>query len=274
MKVLLVGHGRWGSLLRDRLDEKLGVDNVLVVDEQQGRLPPDHVCALDYRELHMLFGGEIEAVVVATLPWQHYEIALDALQRGKHVLVEKPLTMDLSQAKILQEAAALRGLTLMTDDTWQYASTTRELIDCRLEHDVVEFEWDNPREETPRGGILWTQGPHPVSLMLALMGGKPETVIGTIEPRLVNVYYGYGPGRGAQVKMSWDIEKARRISWWAMESGDRRPHALDADKLPESEDPVSNMLDKFLGSLQKPWVDQRAIDVVEVLSWSQSQLSS
>ena len=281
MKVLLVGHGRWGSLLRERLDAKLGVENVWVADAQEDRLPKGHIVSTNYLELIGSPRDGADGVVVATLPWQHYEIALEAFQRGKHVLVEKPLTMDVSQAKILQHAAAVRGLTLMTDDTWQYASSTRGLIDSGWEGQDLLISWSNPHPgEAPRGGILWTQGPHPISVMMSLLGGKPKLVEGGIDPRRVNLKYTFPDGRTAEVHMAWDVyNKVREITWRHGTPGRPVPDgagfvSMNAQLLSPGEDPVSNMLDKFLRSLKKPWVDDRAVDVVEVLEWSQSQINA
>lgn len=66
----------------------------------------------DYRELLRL--PELEAVVIATPDFAHHELALAAIQAGKHVLIEKPLTTDLAQADRLVAAVRQAGITGMT----------------------------------------------------------------------------------------------------------------------------------------------------------------
>jgi predicted dehydrogenase len=62
----------------------------------------------DYREI--LADSSIDAVHVCTPNAQHYEMAKDALQAGKHVLCEKPLSTSVQQAEELVSLAAQKGL--------------------------------------------------------------------------------------------------------------------------------------------------------------------
>lgn len=60
----------------------------------------------------LLADPSIEAVLVATPTAMHFEHASLAIAAGKHVMVEKPIALDLPQSRQLQAAAAARGLTL------------------------------------------------------------------------------------------------------------------------------------------------------------------
>jgi len=66
-----------------------------------------------YYEDYMTFLDEIDAVYVAAPHQFHYEYTKQALQKGKHVLCEKPLSFSAAQAKELYELAAEKGLALM-----------------------------------------------------------------------------------------------------------------------------------------------------------------
>ncbi len=59
----------------------------------------------DYREMLDQEDANIDAVIVSTPDHMHAVMALDAMKRGKHVYVEKPLTHDIYEARILTEAA-------------------------------------------------------------------------------------------------------------------------------------------------------------------------
>nr|WP_322817063.1 Gfo/Idh/MocA family oxidoreductase [Chloroflexus sp.] len=65
----------------------------------------------------LLRNPAVDAVVIATPVSSHFELALMALQAGKHVLVEKPFTATIVQAERLVEEAKRRGLILMVDHT-------------------------------------------------------------------------------------------------------------------------------------------------------------
>ena len=90
------------------------------------RIP--HACS-SVEELLALEG--LEAVVVASSPNMHYEQAIMALRAGKHVLVEKPMTLTTVQARELQRLAAQQNLQLLISAPWHYtphASAARHLI--------------------------------------------------------------------------------------------------------------------------------------------------
>ena len=73
----------------------------------------------------------IDAVVIVTPVHSHFDLALTALQSGKHVLVEKPMTETSDQARLLIDEADKRGLTLMVDHTFVYTGSVyaiKELI--------------------------------------------------------------------------------------------------------------------------------------------------
>lgn len=82
----------------------------------------------DYREL---LDVDLDAVVIASSPNLHYEQTLAAIERGLHVLVEKPMTIRASQACHLVTAAERAGVQLVISCPWHYtahARAARELV--------------------------------------------------------------------------------------------------------------------------------------------------
>ena len=63
---------------------------------------------------------DIEAVVIATPNYLHREIALAAIARGKHVLCEKPLALNLAEAREMLRAAEEAGVVHMTAFTYRF----------------------------------------------------------------------------------------------------------------------------------------------------------
>ena len=74
---------------------------------------------------------EIDAVVVATPVFTHFALAKKALENGKHVLIEKPMTSTVAEAEELIELAAQKGLTLMADHTFLYTGAVQKMKDSR-----------------------------------------------------------------------------------------------------------------------------------------------
>ena len=87
--------------------------------------------------VHARYGGvgqlledpRVEAVAVCVPPSAHVEVALAALEAGKHVFVEKPLALTLEDADRLVEQAARAGLTAMTGFNLRFHRLVRQLRD-------------------------------------------------------------------------------------------------------------------------------------------------
>ena len=71
--------------------------------------------------------NEVEAVVIAVPTIMHYEIALEAVQAGKHVLVEKPMTQTVSQAQELVNLAEDKNLVFQVGHVERFNGAVLEL---------------------------------------------------------------------------------------------------------------------------------------------------
>ncbi|MCM8738597.1 Gfo/Idh/MocA family oxidoreductase [Azospirillum sp. A1-3] len=131
INVGIVGCGYWGPNLIRNFSDVDGARVAAVCDLSQDRLStisrrmPTVETTTDYWEL--VRNPKIDAVVVATPVSSHYPIALAALQNGKHVLVEKPMTETSEQAERLINEAARRNVTLMVDHTFIYTPAIRKI---------------------------------------------------------------------------------------------------------------------------------------------------
>jgi phthalate 4,5-cis-dihydrodiol dehydrogenase len=133
----------------------------------------------------------VEAVYIATPNQFHVEHALIALQRGKHVLVEKPMTLSLEEADVMIEAAERHGVQLMVNVKHSFDPYIRkirgivqsgELGQLRMLHYWYFSDWlYRPRtaeELNPSlgGGVTWRQGPHQFDILRTLAGGCVRSV--------------------------------------------------------------------------------------------------
>jgi predicted dehydrogenase len=108
-----MGTGHLSSLVRKGADEN--IDVLAVSDVYQRRLTrAKGICKgeghIDYRRL--LERKEVDAVLIATPDHWHAKIAMDAMDTGKHVYVEKPMTHTVEQAIALRDAVKRTGRTL------------------------------------------------------------------------------------------------------------------------------------------------------------------
>jgi myo-inositol 2-dehydrogenase / D-chiro-inositol 1-dehydrogenase len=143
----------------------------------------------DYREL--LADESIEAVCVAAPTYLHTEVALAALDAGKHVLVEKPLALSLDDCDLLVERAAESGLTTMLGFNLRWHRLARRARELVRRGDLGEVsllrtafvspsmlnevpQWR--RDPTRGGGLLAMQSVHHLDLWRFLLGEEIEEV--------------------------------------------------------------------------------------------------
>ena len=127
----VIGYGYWGPNLVRNIMETKGATVVSVSDLRQEQLNlvkaryPAVKTTTDYREL--LADPAIDAIVIVTPVSTHFNLALQALQAGKHVFVEKPLVETVEQGFRLIDEAARRRLILMVDHTFIYTGAVRKI---------------------------------------------------------------------------------------------------------------------------------------------------
>lgn len=183
-KVGIIGYGYWGPNLTRNFYEIPSADLVAITDLNEERLKqaalkyPQVITKHDYREL---FDLDLDAVVVATPPATHFQIARDCLEHNLHVLVEKPLTLKSGDAEKLIELSDARGLTLMVGHTFEYNSSVHALkryIDSGELGDIyyVDAARLNLGLFQRDSNVLWDLAPHDISILLYLLGKNPISV--------------------------------------------------------------------------------------------------
>ena len=134
---------------------------------------------------------QVDAVYIATPNQFHTAHALLALERGKHVLVEKPMTLTLEDADVMIEAAERHGVQLLVNVKHSfdpYIVKLREMVESgelgqlRMLNYWYFSDWlYRPRtaeELNPSlgGGVTWRQGPHQFDLLRTIAGGVVRSV--------------------------------------------------------------------------------------------------
>jgi predicted dehydrogenase len=123
----------------------------------------------------------VDAIIVATPPTTHAAIGLQALEAGKHVLIEKPLATNSFDAQRLINAAASRSLMLMAGHTFQYNAAVWKLRDTILSGELGTIHYiDTARLNLGvyqnDVNVIWDLAPHDISIITHLLGGEPATV--------------------------------------------------------------------------------------------------
>lgn len=182
----IIGCGYWGPNLVRNFRGIPGARVKTVSDLRTGRLEsirglyPDISTTLDHGEL--LGDPEIDAVVIATPVETHFSLASEALRRGKHVFVEKPLAFNAEDAWRLVEQSHAAGKVLVVGHVFQFAPGVRriqrELESGRLGkvHHISSTRV-NLGPPDPSLDVIWDLAPHDCSIILHLLGEQPSSVM-------------------------------------------------------------------------------------------------
>ena len=219
IKVGLIGYGYWGpNLLRNFAN----VDNCkveMVCDLRQSRLDevnkiyPTIHCTTEIKTL--IKSPKVDAVLIATPVFTHFDFARMSLENGKSVLIEKPMTASTEEAIKLIELAEKKNLLLMVDHTFLYTSAVqkiKKIIELGTLGGLKYFASTRINLGLFQSDInvLWDLAPHDISILNYIIGEKPESVnaTGTIHTNngIENIAYltlNYKSGFIAHLNCSW-----------------------------------------------------------------------
>jgi predicted dehydrogenase len=185
ISVGVIGCGYWGPNLVRNLSENPRTDVAAVADVRPDRLaaiaPRIHGGRLTTDHRDVIDDPEIDAVAITTPVSTHYELALSALQSGKHVLVAKPLAASTAEADALNAAAESAGRVLLVDHTFVYTGAVRkmrELIDEGVLGDLYYF--DSVRINLGLFqhdvNVIWDLAAHDFSILSHLLDSEPVAI--------------------------------------------------------------------------------------------------
>jgi predicted dehydrogenase len=173
----------------------------------------------------LLAESEIDGVVIATPASTHFPLALRALEAGKHVMVETPITVYPEQAQRLIEIAAARRLTLMVGHTFEYhpaVEALREIVQSGELGDLyyLDLARVNLGLYQRDVNVIHDLSPHDISIMLYVLGQRPVEVAtrgySMVHGEMVDVAhieYRFANGLVANSRVSWLApRKAREMT--------------------------------------------------------------
>src|SRR3989338_8614632 len=185
VNVGVIGCGYWGPNLIRNFSQIEDCSVIGCADLSQDRLKhiskafPKIKTMTDHKEL--LNDDEIDAIAIVTPVSTHFKLAKEALEKGKHVLIEKPITATSDEARILIDLAKEKNKVLMVDHTFEYSgpvSKIKELIDNGdlgeiYTVDMVRVNLGLFQQDI---NIIWDLAPHDISVLIYMLGGMPSSV--------------------------------------------------------------------------------------------------
>lgn len=170
----IIGAGYWGpNLIRNaQATPGLGVRWLCDLDVERARAVLGRYSTVGVTASfeEVLADPGVRAVAVATPAGSHYRLAKAALEAGKHVLVEKPVTTTVEEARELVRIADERGLVLMCDHTFCYTPVVRRIRELIVSGALGDIQFfDSVRINLglvqPDVDVLWDLAPHDLSIL-------------------------------------------------------------------------------------------------------------
>jgi predicted dehydrogenase len=198
LKIGLMGYGFAGQTFHAPVIAHCPAATLAAIaTSQPERARTDFPAAKIVADLDALLAlDDVECIVIATPNDTHFDLARRALEHGKHVLVDKPVTLRAADARTLATLAAERGLVFAPFHNRRWDGdfmTVRALLASgelgRVAHFESHFDRFRPlvrtrwREDAARGGgLLYDLGPHLIDQTIALFGA-PQTVTAFVHAR-------------------------------------------------------------------------------------------
>ncbi len=184
----VIGYGYWGPNIVRNFFGSSSCTVKMVADGRPERLNllskvfPSILGVKDAEEI--INNREVDAVVIATPVFTHFELAKRVLLAGKHVLIEKPMTSSVKEADELISLAEQKGLTLMADHTFLYTGAVqkmKEIIESKAIGTPLYFDSSriNLGLFQPDINVLWDLAPHDISILSYLITENPESINAT-----------------------------------------------------------------------------------------------
>lgn len=156
----------------------------------------------DYKQM-LSDHPEVELVAIATESGSHAQIALDCIDAGKNVIIEKPIAMSIVDADEIVHRAAERGVKVSACHQNRFnvaVQKTREALEAgrfgRMSHGSIHVRWNRNKDYYDQaswrgtwaddGGCLMNQCIHGIDLLRWMMSGKPTSVYAQTRQRFHN----------------------------------------------------------------------------------------
>jgi len=177
IKVGIVGVGYMGKLhLKGFLSsERAEVVGVYDIDLEKGKGVERSYGVKAFSSLRDLL-EKVDAISVATPTEAHFEVAREVIARGKHLLLEKPITHEVSLADKLVREAKRRGIVFQIGHIERYNPAVQELFKrvnapFRIETERYGF----PISRNLRSGVILDLMIHDIDILLAMLREEPRS---------------------------------------------------------------------------------------------------
>ncbi len=214
----VIGWGYWGPKIARNLDSLSHAAVTMVADTDASRftnLAVNQPWIQTTTLIEDIFRSDVDAIVIATPVSTHFQLAREALLHCKHVLVEKPLTANVTEAEELVALAQKQQRILMVGHTFEYNPAVNELRKLVQSGELgkiycIEAERVNLGLFRNDINVIWDLAPHDISILLYLLAQRPERIkvqaYAHVQSNIEDVAHldlEFADGMNAHIHVSW-----------------------------------------------------------------------
>lgn len=229
IKLALIGCGKWGKNYLKTVTAIEGCELKWACDLDYQRLNQAtsvyHQTRFTENKADIFNDSEVQGVIIATTPESHYNLAKEAISKGKAVLVEKPVTINRKDSNDLIELAAAQNTVLMAGHTLIYHPAVKKIKELLEEKHIIDdlcylnMSRTSSTSQAPKVDILHDLAVHDIYLSRHLIGMDPIWVIANGESyihspynNVINILMGFPNGKIASIFASFiHTEKTRKM---------------------------------------------------------------
>ncbi len=181
-RVGVIGCGNWGRHLVRNFHEMGLLVGVSDIRNEAAHSMHGSYGVAPLTADRMFASSEIDAIVIATPAEEHFHLGIRAIESGKHVFVEKPISVTDTEADSLVMASRKADRILMVGHVLRYHPCFLELHRIVRSGGIGRVNYMRTTRAANRGSrrnenALWGFAPHDVSMMLALAGEMPAEIL-------------------------------------------------------------------------------------------------
>jgi predicted dehydrogenase len=185
IRIGIIGYGYWGPNVARNFHGTSGAKLAAISDLSETRLglaQSHYPFVRGTRDPYDLIrAADVDAVVIVTPVFAHYELAKAALLAGKHIFVEKPFTATSAQARELADIAARKNLKIMVDHTFLFTGAVKKIKEViaagelgkLLFYDSVRVNLGLFQHDV---NVIWDLAPHDLSIMAHVIDKAPVAI--------------------------------------------------------------------------------------------------
>ena len=181
-KVCVVGAGYWGKNHIKTLNQ-LGVLHGIVESDPRllESISVDYPSVPCFKDISLALNEDYDGFTIATPAESHYEIAKMVIMSGKHVLIEKPMTLSVIHSEELVALSDKFKVSLMVGHVLLFHPAINKIKELIDKGDIGELQYMysnrlNLGKVRTEENVFWSLAPHDIAIFQYLTGSVPKNI--------------------------------------------------------------------------------------------------